>query len=74
MNELRRLQAEDEAIAVAKQAIMNKTDLNPWGSDGADWRKPSISNNRTLLLIWEMMERLVSDQDGLLKVRFMEED
>ena len=70
VNELKRLQDEDEEIAIAKQAIKNRTDLNPGGSDSDDWRKPSISNNKTLLSIWKMRERLVIDEDGLLKVRF----
>ena len=70
LSELRRLQNEDAAIYTAKQAVNNGADLNPGGSDSADWRRPSSSNDKTLLLIWRMKDRLVIDDDGLLKVRF----
>ena len=70
LDELRRLQDEDAAIVTAKQAVKSGLDLNPGGSESANWRKPSGSNDETLLSIWKLRERLVIDKDGLLKVSF----
>lgn len=63
-------QRKCSVIQQVKKAIVEKTDINPGGSEAESWRKPSLSEDSRVKELWRMRDRLIIDADGVLRLQF----